>query len=120
MQAATGGPSGGLGAAVAHDRVAVELHRLAQVRTDRQDRLHIGARMHPAELLDRRHRRGFAQQIGKFRGLQRSQHGPQPFGGLGMIRPGVVLQARRMGDQRGGHVSYPSCQDHPRGGGSRS
>ena len=105
---ATGGARGGLGTAVAHDRIAVELHRLAQVGADRQDPLHIGLGMHPAELLDRRHRRRFAQQMGELRCLQRGKHGAQAFGGFRVVRPGIVLQARRMGDQRGGHVSCPS------------
>ena len=45
---ATGGAGSGLGTAMAHHRIAIELHRFAQVGTDREDPLHIGLGMHPA------------------------------------------------------------------------
>jgi hypothetical protein len=93
------------------------MDRFPQRRLDRQDPFDIGLRVDPAELLDRRHRRGLAQQIGEFGRFQRGQNGAQPVGGFRMVGSGIVLQARRMGDQRGGHVSYPSVQDLPRGGG---
>ena len=66
--------------------------------------------MHALELFHRRFRRRLAQQVGEFRRLQRGEHGAQAFGAFRVIGAVVVLQAGRMGDQRGRHVTPPSVR----------
>ena len=58
----------------------------------------------------------FAQQVGEFLGFQRGEHGAQAVGAFRVILARVVVEAGRMGDQGGGHVS-PSAPGLRHGGG---
>ena len=93
----------GLGAALAHHRVAVDMDVLAGAGTDAEDGLDIVLRMHPRQLLDRGDGRGHARQVGEGRIVERRQHGAQPVGALGMVGTGVVLEEGRMADQESRH-----------------
>jgi hypothetical protein len=63
--------------------------------------------MHAGELLDRRGRRLFSQQVGKPLPLQRPQDGAQPIGAFGVPLARVVVQAGGMRDQDDGQGAVP-------------
>ena len=109
MHGAAGRAQGGLGAAGAHHRVVVQRHRLAGLGADAEDGLHIVGGVDAGELFLGGGGRGFAQQRQEFLGLQRAQHGAQAVGAFRVPGAGVVLQARRVGDQGDRHGTSSSA-----------
>ena len=106
-----GGAAHGLGAALAHHGVAVDMDMLAGSGTDAEDRLDIFLGMYARQLFHRGGGGGNADQAGKGRIVERRQHGAQPVGPFGMIRAGVVLEERRMADQQRRHAFSLSTQN---------
>ena len=99
----TGRALHGLGAALAHHRVAIDMDVLAGTGADPQDGLDIILRMHARQLLERGLGRGHTRQLGEGRVVEGCQYGAQPVGALGMVGAGIVLEEGRMADQKSRH-----------------
>ena len=91
-----------LAGAARHAGVGVEGND-AGFRDRRQHGLDEAPVVDEGECVDRRRRRFLPHQWREFRCLQRRQDGAQPVGAFGMVRPHLVRQAGRMGEQPGGH-----------------
>ena len=96
-----------LGAAGTHGGIGVDVDGVAFLGPDRQDGFDDARGMHPDQLLHGRLGRLFPDKAGELRRVERPQHRAQPVGAFRVIRAGIMLQAGRMGDQRGGQIRGP-------------
>ena len=101
QHSAAGGDGSGAGAAMADRRVGIKLQTVARLRLQGKDRFDIGLGVNARDLLNGCFRRLKADEGRKIAMRQCRQNGPQPLRTFRMTVPGIVIQAVKMGDQRG-------------------